>query len=186
MVARYGVCGMAGRPCKVCEHQQLRSINRQLALGVAIKTVAMEYGLSNGAVGRHKLNCASIVTPTKEERVAATRDTVAAVQLSQLLPNRDEMGSMLLAMHARLDNIALQCEAEGSSALAISAIDKMRLQLQDVARLQGLTGTGSRPDINVNVAVGLDVGQIVSGLVSQLNTSKVPTDILELALAEEN
>ncbi len=165
---------MAGRNCRVCFHAQRASIDRQLALGVPIKTISNEYGLSNGAVGRHKINCAGVVTPTKFERTEASRATVALTRL----PDREQLGEMLLGLHERLDSIATRCEDEGASALSISAIDKMRLQLQDIARLQGYSGGGSDRSVNVHVGVQLSASDIASAL-------REPMQVLDLEALRE-
>jgi hypothetical protein len=77
---------------------------------------------------------------------------------------------MLLGLHARLDSIANKCEADGASALSISAIDKMRLQLADIARLQGFAGSGTDRSVNVHVGVAISADQIASSLSTHMGS----------------
>jgi hypothetical protein len=169
---------MAGRPCKVCQHRNRAAIDRQLAQGTATRTLAAEYNLSKAAVARHKINCAGIITPTLEERREPSRATVHSARL----PDRDELGVMLLGLHARLDAIATRCEDEGAAALSISAIDKMRLQLADVARLQGFGGGGADKSVHVNVGVQVNAQDIGASLAQHLSgLTMEPSTLIELA-----
>jgi hypothetical protein len=172
---------MAGRPCKVCQHRNRAAIDRQLAQGTATRTLAAEYNLSKAAVARHKINCAGVITPTLEERREPSRATVHSARL----PERDEIGAMLLGLHSRLDAIAARCEDEGASALSISALDKMRLQLQDVARLQGFSGTGPDRSVHVNVGVNVSAQDIGASIAQHLSgLSLEPLKLVE-AIADE-
>ena len=113
---------MAGRPCSVCQHRSRAAIDRQLAQGTATRTLAAEYGLGKSAVAKHKINCAGVVTPTLKERREPSRATVHSARL----PDREEIGTMLLGLHSRLNEIASKCESEGATALSINARAKMR------------------------------------------------------------
>lgn len=171
----------AGRPCTVCQHRYRAAIDRQLVQGTAIRTLAAEYGLGKSAIAKHKIDCAGVVSPTLEERREPSRATVHSARL----PDREEIGVMLLGLHTRLNDIATRCETEGASALSISAIDKMRLQLQDLARLQGMTTTGSDRSINVSVGVQVNAQDIGASLAQHLSGLTVePSKLIEVVANE--
>lgn len=172
---------MAGRPCTVCRHRYRAQIDRQLAQGTATRTLAAEYGLSKSSVAKHKIDCAGVVSPTLEERREPSRATVHSARL----PDRDQLGEMLLGLHARLDAIATRCEDEGASALSISAIDKMRLQLADVASLQGFSRGGSDRSVHVNVGVNVSAQDIGASIAQHLSGLSVEPLKLVEAIADE-
>ena len=168
---------MPGVPCTVCRHRMRVSIDRQLVLGVPIRTLAAETGLSNAALGRHKLRCAGVITQSREERTEPSRATVALA----MLPSREELGSMLLNFKDRLDAIAQKCEQDGAAALSIQALDKMRLQIESISRLGGHTVTPSQT-VNVGVQLNITAADIGAALADRLE-GVLPIKVIEAAEA---
>ena len=154
------------KPCSVCTHKNLSAITRALVQGVPLRTVAAENGLTLAALGRHRLKC-SALPPQKVVR-AERKEVERAREVLENLPSKEHLGGLLVSFMDRLDSIAAACEAEGSNALAISAIDKLRLNVESLARLAGHAGSGADRSVHVNVGVAISADQIASSLSSHL------------------
>jgi hypothetical protein len=120
------------------------------------------YGLSKGAVHRHKINCAGLShVATKNVRDAqkeASRGTVALASL----PSRDEMGVHYATLGQRIDGIVSAAEKSGSLAIAVQGLNALRQNLDSLSKLAG--HTGGAPQVNVGVQVNISAADIAQEL----------------------
>ena len=64
------------------------------------------------------------------------------------LPSKDELNSAYFELRARIDQIVVQAEQQGSLAVAISGLNSIRHTLDSLARLAGYDRP-SGPQVNV-------------------------------------
>jgi hypothetical protein len=96
------------------------------------------------------------------------------------LPSRENLSGRLDAITARFDKIAAKCEREGATALSISALDKLRLTIESLARIAGHSGGGSGTTVNVGVNVAMNAGDIGASIARHLAaTSLPPAQVIE-------
>jgi hypothetical protein len=89
------------------------------------------------------------------------------------------------AITTQFNEIAATCHKEGAFALSISALDKLRLSLADIARLSGYSGTGSDRSVHVNVGVNVSAQDIGASLAQHLSGLTVEPLKLVEAIADE-
>jgi hypothetical protein len=96
------------------------------------------------------------------------------------LPTREEAGSALSSIGARIDAIAARAEAEGSLAVALMGLKELRSTVLGQAQLAGHVGSGAQ--VQVNTQVNIDLGSAVKEIVAALRSPPDPAIPPELAI----
>ena len=138
------------RPCSICTHSQRSAIDKKIATGVPIRTIAKEFGLPKSTLQRHKNECAGLRDPPLapiEERREPTRGTIALA----LLPSREELGSQYRLLAERIDNIVTQAQQSGSLAVAVQGLNTLRMNLDSLSKLAGHTYAPAQTNIQINI-----------------------------------
>lgn len=144
-----------GRPCTVCQHEELQEIDKTLVTGTTHRIVAEQFRLSPSAVYRHKRNH----LPRRLQRAFEAGETRKAVELVQhrVEEQAREVGQaldvvqQLKAINAACLEILQRARTDGEHALSLKAVDRIHRQIELQARLLGeLQETG--PQVNVLVA----------------------------------
>ena len=110
------------RPCSVCHSSSIADISADIANGVTDKEISRRYSLSKSSVQRHRQHLGAPNSAT----VVATKG--AAFAALAALPTREEAGSALSGIGARIDAIAAKAEQEGSLAVALMGLKELRSQ----------------------------------------------------------
>ena len=71
------------RSCSICGHAKRKAINTAIAEGTPFRTITARYGVSSGAITRHKANCLGAALAAAQVSIARTE--VAAVEVVDLL-----------------------------------------------------------------------------------------------------
>ena len=129
------------RVCTICSHPQREAIDRALAAGQGVRTLASRYATENGqAVGRqslqrHRETClpASVVEKAGEEATKAALDVVA----------------QLKAINGASLQILSESRKANDPETSLKAVDRILRQLELQAKLLGQID--DRPTINVLV-----------------------------------
>lgn len=124
------------RHCTVCDHPQRAAIDQALVSGEAFRPIAARYGLSTGALVRHRTDHIPVALVQAQEagEVARADDLLAAV--------RD--------LQERTLAILSSAEEEDDHALALRAIGEARKNLELLARLVG--DLDDRPQVAILVS----------------------------------
>ena len=140
------------RACTVCQHDQVQTIEGALIAGVTQRTIARRFGVSRGALYRHKQDgrVRARLERAREEREAAQADALLA---------------QVRALQERTLRLLEQADADGSLGAAVRALREARGNLALLAKLLG--GVGERPRVNLaQSAEWLEVrGAVLAALV---------------------
>jgi len=154
------------RPCTVCMHPRRAEIDRALVKGATERAIMEGFGLTKGAVHRHKLNCAGLAPvgtkQAREAQIEASRGTVALATL----PSREEMGAHYATLGDRIDGIVKSAEQSGSLAVAVQGLNTLRQTFDSMSRLAGHTGPNTQ--VNVGIQVTISAADIASELAKHL------------------
>lgn len=183
---------MAGPLCRVCSSGHRKEIDAALLdETTSLRDITAKFGIARSTLHNHKKRCmgAPTVPDTatrtrldneKREKLAATS---RVAYLESTLPSREEIGDRLGGIADRLEEISSACQEEGSMALSIGALDKMRASLDSIARLAGHVGTGAAVQVNTQVNVSISAADIGAAMALHLGTVK-PSQLIE-ATADE-
>lgn len=154
------------RLCTVCTNARRAEIDRALVKGATERALATEFGLSKGAIHRHKLQCAGLApVGTKKVREAQREISQGTVALA-LLPTRDQLGSRYEMLGERIDAIIEDAKKAGSLAVAVQGLNSLRQNWDSLAKLAGHTGPNTQ--VNVGVQVNIRAEDIASELAKHL------------------
>ena len=132
-------------------------IDRRLAAGEPLARVALDYGLTQSSLYRHRTNCLKLASSNAIAKEAA-RGTAALA----LLPSKETLSAAYFELRDRIDQIARQAEQQGSLKVALAGLNSIRQTLDSLARLAGHDGA------DVNVAVQANVKVDLSGIVERV------------------
>lgn len=127
---------MAGRPCTVCGHKDLKEINRALLSGTSLRDVAGRYGLEKSSLSRHKKCNGAALARTAEARADRRGETLAeeirrkkgeAEELQASAVRDGDPRTALMAIKVYADLVKLLLDA---AALAASGPDEVEVVLQ--------------------------------------------------------
>ena len=149
-----------GRHCQVCTHAAIHRINRELLGGAKLQPTAIHYGIPLTSLHRHRTQCLGL---SKADTAVSVPSRLAGMAR---LPKADEMSDLYGNLRDKLTEIVTDARARGQSMIAVTAIDKIRLNLDSVSRLAGLDRHGEAPQVNVNV----DLGGLVDRLIAAIGT----------------
>jgi hypothetical protein len=145
------------RPCSVCRSASIADISADIANGVTDKEISRRYSLSKSSVQRHRQHLGAPNSAT----IVATKGTAFAALAA--LPTREEAGSALSGIGARIDAIAEKAESAGSLAVALMGLKELRSTVEAQAKLAGHSAT-----IAVQTNVSLDLGAAVKELIAAI------------------
>jgi hypothetical protein len=169
------------RLCTVCTNARRAEIDRALVKGATERALATEFGLSKGAIHRHKLQCAGLApVGTKKVREAQREISQGTVALA-LLPTRDQLGSRYEMLGERIDAIISAAQKAGSLAVAVQGLNSLRQNWDSLAKLAG--HVGGAPQVNVGVQVNLSAGEIAAELAKAL--SGADAKVIEAVLDDD-
>lgn len=122
--------------CTVCRHPQRPAIEAALVTGVSYRNIVEQYGVSLGALTRHKTDHlpAALVQAQQAEEVA----------------HADSLLDQVQTMQARTLVILQQAEQAGALGIALGAIREARGNLELLAKLT--KQLDERPVVNVLLA----------------------------------
>jgi hypothetical protein len=153
------------RVCNTCQHLKRAEIDRRLAAGEPTAQVARDYQLNPSSLHRHRVNCLRLGSANAIKKEVA-RGTAAVA----LLPSKETLSGAFSDLHARIDEIIAQAQAEGSLKIALSGLNSLRQTLESHARLAGHIGPATA---KVNVAiqnnVNVNTTQIAERLIGQFD-----------------
>jgi hypothetical protein len=150
-----------GRHCQVCTHAAIHRINRELLGGAKLQPTAIHYGIPLTSLHRHRTQCLGL---SKADTAVSAPSRLAGIKAR--LPKADEMSDLYGNLRDELTEIVTDARSRGQSMVAVTAIDKIRLNLDSVSRLTGLDRRNDPPQVNVNV----DLGSLVDRLIAAIGT----------------
>ena len=146
-----------GRHCLICGHDSVRELNKDVIAGGTLQAVAKTYGVAVTSLQRHRIQCLGITRAADAVNVTAKLADIRAN-----LPKADEIGDFYAVLRVQLAEIVDDALSKGQAMMAVTAIDKIRLNLDSVSRIAGLDPRGDPPaPLHVNV----DLGSLVDRLV---------------------
>jgi hypothetical protein len=153
------------RACRTCQHIRRPEIDRRLAAGEPVATVARDYELNPSSLHRHRVNCLKLGSSNAIMKEVA-RGTAAVA----LLPSKEALGGAYFELRARIDEIVAQAEQQGSLAVALSGLNSIRHTLDSLARLAGHDRAGgTQVNVAVQTNVSLDLTQISDRLIKRFD-----------------
>ena len=170
------------RSCSTCQHVKRSEIDRRLAAGEPLVTVAREYEINPSSLYRHKRNCLKLASSNQIMKEVARGSAAIA-----LLPSKETLTEAYDALCKRIDEIVAQAQHEGSLRVAISGLNSIRQTLDSLARLAGhLQPAG--PQVNVAVQTNASVGavQIAERLIRRFDHEPELKAQIAQALMEES
>ena len=105
---------------------------------------------------------------TKADIAVSAPSKLAGIKAK--LPDANKMGDLYGSLRDELTEIVTDARSRGQSMVAVTALDKIRLNLDSVSRLAGLDRRNDPPQLNVNV----DIGSLVDRLIAAVG--KAPSD----------
>jgi len=180
-----------GPICGICTHKQRREIDQAIIAKTGLRQVAAQFGVSKSTLSDHRIRCMGLTPvvrqpakpkPEKPDREDVMAPSRLAGVMSQL-PSREDLGERLGSIVDRLEGIAATCEEDGSMALSIGALDKMRASIDSLSRLAGHIGSNGGTQVNVGLQVNISAGDIASALASHLNSLE-PLQLIEASADE--
>jgi hypothetical protein len=108
-----------GRPCTVCDHAERAEIDKALVRGTPYRNIAERFGLSVGALSRHKgAHLPKLLTEAAEAEAEAVKEEERLTAAALLNDLRD------LQQTAR--RLGQKAEDEGDLATALRAVAELR------------------------------------------------------------
>src|SRR6478735_11478564 len=129
-----------GRHCLICGHNNVRELNRDVIAGGTLQAVAKKYGVAITSLQRHRIQCLGITRAADAVNVSAKLADIRAN-----LPKVDEIGDFYAVLRSQLAEIVDDALSKGQAMMAVTAIDKIRLNLDSVSRIAGLDRRGDPP-----------------------------------------
>jgi hypothetical protein len=149
------------RTCNTCHHLKRPDIDRRLAAGEPVATVARDYDLSVSSVQRHRANCVGLAS-SNEIVKAAARGTAAVA----LLPSKESFSYDFAKLKTQIEEIVTQAQNEGSLELALKGLNSIRQTLESLARLAGhLQPANTQVNVAMQNTVNVGTAQIAEGLI---------------------
>ena len=161
-----------GRHCLICGHKGLRELNKGLVAGGTLQTVAKNYGVAVTSLQRHRIQCLGIPRAADAVNVSAKLADIRAK-----LPKADEIGDFYAVLRGQLAEIVDDALVKGQAMMAVTAIDKIRLNLDSVSRIAGLD---RRSDPPAPLHVNVDLGSLVDRLVDSIRGAQKDDAIKKL------
>jgi carbon monoxide dehydrogenase subunit G len=133
-------------------------------------------------VHRHRKNCLKLGSSNQIRKDAARGSAAVA-----LLPSRESLGSAYSDLQARIDEIVIQAQQQGSLNIAISGLNSIRQTLDSLARLAGhLQPAGTQLNVAVQTNVNVGAVQIAERLIKAFDHEPALKARVAQALLEDN
>ena len=161
-----------GRHCLTCGHAKVRDLNKELIAGGTLQSIAKKYGVAVTSLQRHRIQCLGIARATDAVNVSTKLADIRAK-----LPKPDEIGDFYAVLRAQLAEIVDDALSKGQAMIAVTAIDKIRLNLDSVSRIAGLD---RRADPTTPLQVNVDLGSLVDRLVESIQGANADDAIKKL------
>jgi hypothetical protein len=153
------------RSCTICQHLRRSEIDRRLAAGEPTALVARDYEINLSSLHRHRVNCLKLGSANSIKKEAA-RGTAAVA----LLPSKETLSGAFSDLHARIDQIIAQAQAEGSLKIALSGLNSLWQTLESHARLAGHIGpAGAQVNVAIQNNVNVNATQIAERIIVQFD-----------------
>jgi hypothetical protein len=153
------------RVCCTCQHLKRPEIDRRLAAGEPTAQIARDYQLNPSSLHRHRVNCLRLGSANQIKKEAARGSAAVA-----LLPSKETLSGAFSDLHARIDEIIAQAQAEGSLKIALSGLNSLRQTLESHARLAGHIGpAGAHVNVAIQNNVNVNTTQIAERLIGQFD-----------------
>ena len=124
------------RTCTICTHAERAAIDRALVQGLAFRHIAAQWGVSTGALQRHKDEHVPVLLTRAHEADETTR--------------ADDLLGELRSLQATTLGLLRKAEAADKLGTAVMAIGEARRNLELLAKLIGQLDT--RPTVNLLIA----------------------------------
>src|SRR5262245_984437 len=161
-----------GRFCLTCGHANVRDLNKELVAGGTLQSIAKKYGVAVTSLQRHRIQCLGIARAADAVNVSSKLADIRA-----RLPKAEEIGDFYAALRVQLGEIVDDALSKGQAMIAITAIDKIRLNLDSVSRIAGLDRRSDPPS---PLQVSVDLGSLVDRLVASIQGAQVGDAIKKL------
>jgi hypothetical protein len=151
------------RQCSICSHPQGAAISKDLAAGASIRSAASRFGVTPAAVHRHLGGCLKVTRREKApEKPGRDRSSVKAGKVSRFAPplqseadegrcdtcgisQADPKPDGLIRRAERLlwlaEQIAVKADRDEDARLALQAVDRARMGLEQLMKVHGLLGS---------------------------------------------
>jgi hypothetical protein len=130
--------------CKICEHPQVRAIDRGIMAGDSLRDIATCFATSKDAVSRHKNVCMKrLVSPPAAAPVPPAYNTGEEVKRGEDIAkwSRGLLGKVIGFMNT--------AEQAGDLRTAVSAVREARATVELIGRIQGDLGPSSQVNVQV-------------------------------------
>lgn len=161
-----------GRHCLICGHISVRELNKDVIAGATLQSIAKKYGVAVTSLQRHRIQCLGIARAADAVNVSAKLADIRAK-----LPKPEEIGDFYAILRAQLADIVNDALFKGQAMIAVTAIDKIRLNLDSVSRIAGLD---RRTDPQSPLQVNVDLGSLVDRLVESIQCAHADDAIKKL------
>lgn len=132
---------MTGKPhlskklCKVCNHNKLPAINRDVVLGDSMRVVADRYGLLKDNIHRHAQK--HIDEAMKRQILVQRKREDDQAVANELNSERVEISSGLRRCVKEVEAILQRAKEREDDPLALASLKEMRATLIDLAKIHG-------------------------------------------------
>lgn len=157
------------RSCTICGHEDRPAIDQALVSGVANRTIATRYGVSEQAVRRH----AADHLPLRLQLAQAAQDATEG----------DRLLAELVALQRRAMKLLTQAEQAGDLRAAASLIGQARSTLETLAELRGQLDR--RPQVNVSIVAHPDFRTFLGVILTALDAHPSARLALTAALEQQ-
>ena len=151
---------------------EVRDLNKELIAGGTLQAIAKKYGVAVTSLQRHRIQCLGITRAADAVNVSAKLADIRAK-----LPKPEEIGNFYAVLRAQLAEIVDDALSKGQAMIAVTAIDKIRLNLDSVSRIAGLD---RRADPASPLQVNVDLGSLVDRLVESIQGANADDAIKKL------
>jgi hypothetical protein len=152
------------RKCRTCQHVKRAEIDRRLAAGEPGNQIAHDYDLNPSSLHRHRCNCLGLSSSNAIMK-EVSRGTAAVA----CLPSKADLNTAYFELRARIDQIVMQAEQQGSLQIALSGLNSIRHTLDSLSRLAGFDRQGAQVNVAVQTNINFSLTQIAERLIEKFD-----------------
>ena len=123
------------RTCSVCGHAEREAIDAAIVAGESYRDITARFGVSGGAIGRHRAHVAGVL---------------AEAQAAQDVARGDDLLAKVAVLEADAKRLQDTAEKGGDIRTALVAVRELVRIVEVLARLQGELQDGAPVNILVN------------------------------------
>jgi arginine utilization protein RocB len=142
------------RACSICTNVKSSEITKALASGMPFRELASRYNVTSTSSQRHLANClktrrqAQKLNKLQKPRAEKSGTRVALSEKSKTFRYETEADPRALISRAETllasaEEIVVQAQADGNTRLALQAIDRARMSLDQLLKVHGLLSSDS-------------------------------------------